>query len=189
MVGEDHLTGAFGRGSEECSAPAPGRGIVGTVIKLWYHGCSFEKEYVVPYQVKLDIGHCIFAPVDSDECIRKSSIPPPSCWICFDDVQSETNLIVRECACRGQNNGFVHVNCLVKLALSRLDVHTPPKEDATLAFCFCITCKQAYDTGSFCHAALAKAFYSVCSDLPIDNVYNKMATTIIKQTSLAGGNT
>ena len=97
------------------------------MIKLWYHNCSFEKEHAVLYQVQLDTGQKIFVPVDSEDCIRKSSSALPLFWICFDDVQSDTNLIVRECACRGQNNGFAHADCLVKLALTRLDVDTSPE--------------------------------------------------------------
>lgn len=63
---------------------------------------------------------------------RKSDVPGPSCWICFENEQSETNLIVRECACSRGDNGFVHVECILKLAKSKL---------TKKAFSQCITCK------------------------------------------------
>ena len=42
----------------------------GTVIKLWYTEDSFAQGFYAPYQVELDEGRLIFAPEDSDKCIR-----------------------------------------------------------------------------------------------------------------------
>ena len=42
----------------------------GQVIQLLYRDDSMPPGMVAPYQVKLDDGGLIFAPVDRDECIR-----------------------------------------------------------------------------------------------------------------------
>ena len=46
----------------------------GTVIKLWYTEEDFAQGFYAPYQVELDDGNLIFAPEDSDECVRRA--PP-----------------------------------------------------------------------------------------------------------------
>ena len=46
----------------------------GTVIKLWYTEDSFAQGFYAPYQVELDDGNLIFAPDDSDRCVRRA--PP-----------------------------------------------------------------------------------------------------------------
>ncbi|CAE8597279.1 unnamed protein product [Polarella glacialis] len=43
----------------------------GTVVKHWYRDPSWTAKRVVPYQVKLDHGPTIFAPLDDDKVIRK----------------------------------------------------------------------------------------------------------------------
>lgn len=154
----------------------------GTVIKLWYSGESnFEGDYAVPYQVELDDQSKIYAPIDEDCCIRLSKRDGPECWICYESEQSESNRLVRECACRGDNNGFVHIKCLVKLALSKADLDVEPmvNEDEPFVFTECLTCKQNYQTGSQCHSALAKAFHNLCQDTDISNTWNKMSLTMM----------
>eukprot|EP00956_Cyclotella_meneghiniana_P023015 scaffold44152_cov36-Cyclotella_meneghiniana.AAC.1 len=136
----------FGLGDRvECSCE--GFELPGTIMKTWYGGESdFEDGHAVPYQIQLDRGELIFAPIDDDMCIRRSKIPAPECWICFDNEQSESNLIVRECACRGEGGGFVHVNCAVQLAISKVDLSKEPDDDDYLAMGGCITCRQIYPT-------------------------------------------
>jgi len=46
---------------------------LGTIVKTWYREPGWEEERAVPYQVKLDSGMTIFAPMDQDECVRKAS--------------------------------------------------------------------------------------------------------------------
>ena len=50
-----------------------GRWASGTVIKLWYTEDSFAQGFYAPYQVELDGGRLIFAPEDSDGCIRREA--------------------------------------------------------------------------------------------------------------------
>jgi len=155
----------------------------GTVIQTWYtEENNFQSGYMVPYQIQLDIGNLIYAPIDSEDCVRKSIVPAPDCWICFDNQQSADNLIVRECACKGGQNGFVHVDCLVKLALSKIDFNIEPSgEDDSKPFTGCITCREDFDVGSHCGSALRKVCYYATMDLDIDNTWNKMATTMMSE--------
>ncbi|CAJ1327638.1 unnamed protein product, partial [Effrenium voratum] len=44
----------------------------GTVVKQQYHEPGWPEGQTVPYQVKLDNGVTIYAPLDTDECIRKA---------------------------------------------------------------------------------------------------------------------
>jgi hypothetical protein len=50
-----------------------GRWASGTVIKLWYTEDSFAQGFYAPYQVELDEGRLVFAPDDSDACIRREA--------------------------------------------------------------------------------------------------------------------
>jgi len=43
---------------------------LGTVVKHWYHEPGQPEENIAPYQIKLDEGMTIFAPIDADDCIR-----------------------------------------------------------------------------------------------------------------------
>ena len=45
----------------------------GTVIKLWYTEDSFAQGFYAPYQVELDEGRLVFAPDDSDGCVRREA--------------------------------------------------------------------------------------------------------------------
>ncbi|KAL9178405.1 hypothetical protein ACHAXT_000052 [Thalassiosira profunda] len=155
----------------------------GTIIKLWYtNAMAFAEDHVMPYQVQLDTGNQIYAPVDVEEFIVRATSPPPECWICFDNELSESNLIVRECACRGGSNGFVHINCLVKMAKTKVeDLRIQGKDvnpDDGVHPCHqCITCYQPFGGGSHCRAALAKVFYETYKDRDISDFWNKEATT------------
>lgn len=45
----------------------------GTIVKTWYREDEFENDHAVPYQVLLDTGNFIYAPMDDDDCIKKST--------------------------------------------------------------------------------------------------------------------
>ncbi|KAL7544603.1 hypothetical protein ACHAWF_007975 [Thalassiosira exigua] len=48
----------------------------GVIVDTWYREEEFAPGHFVPYQIRLDDGHLIFAPTDTDDCIRESSAPP-----------------------------------------------------------------------------------------------------------------
>jgi len=45
----------------------------GTIVALMYRENGMPPGMVVPYQVKLDSGELIFAPVDSDSCVKRAA--------------------------------------------------------------------------------------------------------------------
>ena len=133
----------------------------------------------MPYQIQLDKGNHIFAPFDDASCIKKSTVPPPTCWICFDDEQTKDNLIVRECACRGEGNGFLHVKCLVNLALTKVDemnkMSLSSQANATFVpWSQCITCKASFDSDSISFAALSEECYNMYRS-NLKSIWNQLA--------------
>lgn len=162
--------------------------LVGTVIKTFHKESYFETGHNVPYQVQLDGGKQIYAPFDDDGTIRVSTIPPPSCWICFDNEQSETNVILRECACRGEENGFVHLNCLVHLALAKTQNQDRIADGKDNPFRFCITCKQPFGTSSRSSSALAKACYEVHGNDPLGSFWHRVSTRLMSDAYAGNSN-
>ena len=64
---------------------------IGTRVTCPYgiYRCRKTKTgYVVPYQIQLD--NLIYAPFDTEDCVRKSIVPAPDCWICFDNRNQKT---------------------------------------------------------------------------------------------------
>lgn len=164
----------------ECSLPSGY--FPGTIIQTWYRGegeSIFEDGHKVPYQIQLDMGDKIYAPLDNDLCIRKSSIPPPDCCICFDNEQTEDNIIVHECACRGSQSGFAHIGCRVKWAKSKMDIDIEP--DGDYDFLRCDTCRQCFAIGSRCHAALTRMLFNETKHIDINNRWSKIAITTMSQ--------
>jgi len=53
---------------EDCWKP-------GTVVKRWYSEEGFNKGHAVPYQIQLDNGDLIYAPTDTSDCIKRSTVP------------------------------------------------------------------------------------------------------------------
>lgn len=136
----------------------------GTVTKTNYADRSqFGDDFVAPYQIRLDKGGLIYAPVDDDITIKEYNKPAPSCWICYDDQQFEDNEIVRECACRGEANGYVHTHCLAQLAITKAgNKHLDIDDENPLIRC--ITCKQEFKTNSASFSALARRCMSEFGD-------------------------
>ena len=155
------------------------RWMSGTIIKTNYTESHFEDGFTAPYQIKLDTGAFIFAPFDDDDTIRKNDTPAPTCWICYEAEQSRSNSIVRECACRGEANGYVHVDCLVKLAIAKADNKRQEGIDDENPFTQCITCKQEFRKGSQSFHCLAvgclKAFGG---EADIGKPWNGLATSM-----------
>jgi hypothetical protein len=60
----------FAVGARVCCRTGQNEWSSGTVVKLWYREGAWPAWKTAPYQVKLDDGHLIFAPQDSDELIR-----------------------------------------------------------------------------------------------------------------------
>jgi hypothetical protein len=153
----------------------------GTIIKTHYKESSFETGFTAPYQIQLDIGNRIYAPLDEDKFIRKVDTPKPYCLICFEDEQiTEGNPLVRECACRG-TNGYIHTQCLTKLAITRAANTKNYQEgiDDQNPFIQCITCKQEFKKGSWSFSSLACGLCSVFGgDDKIGGPWNGVATSM-----------
>jgi len=150
----------------------------GTIIKTHYKEPTFGDGFVAPYQIRLDIGRLIYAPADEDSTIRKIDSPAPACWICYDDEQTEHNKIVRECACRGEENGYVHLGCLAKLAIAKAGNKYQEGIDDENPFNRCITCKQEFRTDSESFSALAKRCMGEYGD-KMGNPWYGTATSMI----------
>ena len=136
----------------------------GTVIKLWYFDSDDDEP--MPYQVLLDRGNKIYAPDDEDDVIRASTVFPPECFICYDNSMSADNLIVRDCACRGDNGGFVHIDCLTRSAMTKVVtmIRSERGQTTTAPFTSCGTCKQPFGGGSPSSIALAEKCYERFKD-------------------------
>jgi len=160
----------------------------GTIVQTNYT-VSSEENFVAPYQIQLDVGRLIFAPADNDSIIRRSNIPAPTCWICYDDTQSFSNPILRECACRGESNGYVHVDCLVKLAIAKAGNKNEEGIDDENLFTQCITCKQEFkkDSHSFYNLAVG-CFKAFGNEANIGKPWNGLATSMIGTAQFAKGN-
>ena len=103
----------------------------------------------------MNVAGCLEQLSRHDATIRKSNTPAPTCWICYETEQSKSNIIVRECACRGESNGYVHVDCLVKLAIAKADNKHQEGIDDENPFTQCITCKQEFRKASLSYHYLA----------------------------------
>ena len=163
---EDRPTLRFGVGDRvECNHNC-GMWFHGTVIKLWYLNEGYHNDdELMPYQVLLDDGNKIYAPDDADDTIRASKVSPPECFICYDNAMSADNLIVRDCACRGDDGGFVHVDCLTRSAMTKVEtmIRSGQYDENTAHFECCGTCKQPFGGGSPSSIALAEKCYE-CSE-------------------------
>ena len=59
---------------ECCISKGPDGWVPGEVVMHWYRAASWPTGQFAPYQIKLEeSGNLIFAPQDSDHCIRASS--------------------------------------------------------------------------------------------------------------------
>ena len=143
----------------------------GTIIKLWYLNDDAEDDEPMPYQVLLDDGNKIYAPRDTDDIIRASKVSPPECYICYDNSMSADNLIVRDCGCRSDDGGFVHVDCLTRSVMTKLEAVAGSEGESTALFASCDTCKQHFEGGSPSSIALAETCYEMFRDDEDENPF------------------
>jgi hypothetical protein len=68
-----------------------------------------------------------------------------SCWICLDDGADHCGKPpVRDCSCRGDDAGFVHVSCLVDYARRKTREFDDASVDFVAPWMNCPNCKQRY---------------------------------------------
>lgn len=147
----------FGVGDRvDCCVGGDDEWCSGTIMKLWYVDCSSVAH---PYQIILDDGGKIYAPDDEDHCIKASEVPPPDCVICYDNAMSADNLIMRDCGCRGEGAGFVHIDCLTRSALVKVESIIRTGQQDYNPFTTCGTCHQQFSGDDPSNMALAKKCY------------------------------
>ena len=67
-----------------------------------------------------------------------------SCWICLEEGNDEAgNPLVRNCSCRGDSAGFVHLSCLIKYAEQKCR-HSTNSSTFTAPWEICPNCNQHY---------------------------------------------
>lgn len=141
----------------------------GTIFETWCgkDGVDYTDD---PYGVILDEGGKAYAPQDIDECVKRSYVDPPTCFICLENDQTEDNIIVRECACRGDiNNGHVHIKCLVEFARINLDCK------GIEVFTSCNICKQNFKSGGICSQALKVELFRLHDSRSLDAATHMIA--------------
>ena len=71
---DDELRFVMGQAVECCV----GKGVwqPGTVVALWYSEAGFPPGFFAPYQIETDDGRLIFAPEDSNRCVRARAGAP-----------------------------------------------------------------------------------------------------------------
>ena len=71
---DDELRFVMGQAVECCV----GKGLwqPGTVVALWYSEAGFPPGFFAPYQIETDDGRLIFAPEDSNRCVRERAGAP-----------------------------------------------------------------------------------------------------------------
>lgn len=115
-----------------------------------------------PYEVQLDNGHVVYAPVDGDTYVKACNAPLQECYICYGNTQTKTNLILSStCLCKGV---FAHTQCLVELATVKFKGDEEPTENP---FFGCLTCRSGYCEGSIIHSELTRAYYRLCKDYEV----------------------
>ena len=76
---------------------------------------------------------------------RMEQAPPDAtCYICLEG-DGESSKLMRGCACRGESAGFVHVECLTKLAMTK--EASGDLEAIVIAWGRCGNCKQFLEGG------------------------------------------
>ena len=65
---------------------------------------------------------CPYFSIESKIILDVSHVAVPVCWICHEEtkeIESGTEALVRDCACRG-TSGFAHWTCLVQYAANKV---------------------------------------------------------------------
>ena len=61
----------FRMGTRVACCVGKGNWVEGSVAALWYREAGFPAGYFAPYQIELDDGRFIFAPEDTNRCVRR----------------------------------------------------------------------------------------------------------------------
>ena len=71
--------------------------------------------------IKAYSGYIMSATTEKKNC-KDAKTEVPVCWICHEEtkeIESGTEALVRDCACRG-TSGFAHWTCLVQYAANKV---------------------------------------------------------------------
>jgi len=103
--------------------------------KKWCTSDESVRRYVtIETAVERALGR--FGPIEDASAAR--------CYICLDDEgsssSSKKDVLLRGCACRGDAAGFVHVRCLLELAIRK---ESKPRERID-GYTTCVNCRQLF---------------------------------------------
>ena len=109
-------------------------------------------------------------PSSSRVCYKQPGPPPPtaSCYICLENSTDENSQpLLRNCACRGDDAGWAHISCLAEFAASKVTEAMRDKDysvDIGITWKNCILCKSPYVKNMA--MAMAKACVKIYEDFP-----------------------
>lgn len=76
--------------------------------------------------------------------VNAPSDPIRSCYICWENESDDDGLLVRDCACRGEDAGFAHLSCLVASAENESKNSLGNKNQFIKPWVKCRSCLQFY---------------------------------------------